>query len=97
VEEPTPSFAGATARMDFILREHDIGIEAKMTRNGLAEKELGKQLIEDAVRYRENYRCKTLVCFVYDPEHRIINRPGMKSDLQKLSTDEMRVVVCIIG
>ena len=41
-EEWTPSYAGASNRMDFLLKEDEIAIEVKMTRNGLKDKELGE-------------------------------------------------------
>lgn len=34
-EEWTPSYGGGSARMDFLLKEHEIVVEAKMTRKGL--------------------------------------------------------------
>ncbi len=45
-EEWTPSYAGQSARMDFLLKKEKIVVETKMTRKGLADKEIGNQLIE---------------------------------------------------
>lgn len=67
-EEWTPSYAGKCARQDFLLKNEDIVIEVKKTRNGLSAKELGEQLIIDIARYKSHPNCKNLVCFVYDPE-----------------------------
>ena len=44
-EEPTPSYATKSAKIDFLLKYEKIGIEVKMTRKGLADKEIGEQLI----------------------------------------------------
>lgn len=46
-EEWTPSYAGASARMDFLLRSEKIVIEAKMTRLGLKDREVGEELLID--------------------------------------------------
>ncbi len=46
-EEWTPSYAGKSARMDFLLKNERVVIEVKKTRLGLADKELGDQLIID--------------------------------------------------
>lgn len=80
-EEWTPSYAGKSARMDFLLKKEKTVIEVKKTRQGLADKELGDQLIVDVDRYKVHPDCQKLVCFVYDPEGRIGNPDGLMSDL----------------
>ncbi|MBN2583095.1 MAG: hypothetical protein JXL80_08505 [Planctomycetes bacterium] len=50
-EEWTPSYAGKSSRMDFLLKDHGIVIETKKTRDGLADREVGSQLIDDIARY----------------------------------------------
>lgn len=78
-----PSYAGAAARMDFLLKPEQLVIEVKKTRKGLGPKELGEQLLVDIAKYRENADCKILVCFVYDPDDRIPNPRGIESDLER--------------
>jgi len=80
-EEWTPSYAGKSSRVDFLLKREAIVVEVKKTRSGLTEKELGDQLIVDTARYSRMPDCKTLVCFVYDPESRIPNPGGLEADL----------------
>ena len=82
-EEHTPSYAGKSSRMDFLLKDEEIVIEVKMTRKDLGEKEIGSQLLEDIVRYQEHSNCKTLLCFVYDPQGIIRNPHGLETDLSK--------------
>jgi len=94
-EEWTPSYCGSAARMDFLLKKEQIAIEVKKTRKDLSDKEIGKQLIEDVTHYKEYQNCKTFVCFVYDPEERIRNAPGLTEDLESLSTKELSVRVFI--
>lgn len=94
-EEPTPSYAGQSAKIDFLLKNERIGIEVKMTRKGLADKEVGKQLIDDIARYKEHPDCDTLICFIYDPSYRIKNRHSLIADLQNQSTDTLKVIVFI--
>jgi len=77
-EEPVPSCAGASSRMDFLLHDLQVGIEVKMTRTGLKDKKLGEELIVDIARYAEHPRCRRLICFVYDPDYRIHNRQGLQ-------------------
>ena len=82
-EEWTPSYAGKSARVDFLLKNEKVVIEVKKTRQGLTDKELGDQLIIDVDRYRAHPDCDRLICFVYDPEGRIGNPYGLISDLNK--------------
>ena len=81
LEEYTPSYAGGSARMDFLLKNEQIVVEVKCTREGLAAKEVGDQLLIDIGRYRAHQDCKALFCFVYDAEARIRNPRGLESDL----------------
>jgi hypothetical protein len=81
-EEWTPSYAGASSRADFLLKREQVVIEVKMTRKGLAAKEIGEQLIIDVQRYQAHPDCKTLVCFVYDPVSWISNPKGIIADLE---------------
>lgn len=94
-EEPTPSSAGGSSRIDFFLKEEEIAIEVKMTRNNLRDKEIGDQLLIDIARYKEHPNCKTLYCFVYDPDHKIYNPTGLERSLNKKSTPELQVKVFI--
>jgi hypothetical protein len=93
-EEWTPSYAGKSARMDFLLKDCQIVLEAKKTRKGLGEKEVGDELLIDIARYRAHPDCKTLVCFIYDPEGRIGNPTGMETDLSG-ERDKLKVIAIV--
>ncbi|MDD2754670.1 MAG: DUF2321 domain-containing protein [Methanothrix sp.] len=86
-EEWTPSYAGGSSRMDFLLRNESIVIETKKTRDTLGSKELGDQLIIDIERYQKHTYCKTLICFVYDPDELIANPSGIEKDLNRQDGD----------
>ena len=86
-EEWTPSYAGKSARTDFLLKKEKIVIEVKKTRKGLSDKEIGNQLILDIERYRNHPDCDYLMCFIYDPEGRISNPSGFESDLSRNEKD----------
>ena len=92
-EEWAPSYAGKSARADFLLKPEGIVVECKKTRQGLGAKEIGDQLIVDIARYKEMKSCRTLVCMVYDPENRIPNPGGFQADL---SADRGPLVVEVI-
>jgi hypothetical protein len=82
-EEWTPSYAGKSSRMDFLLKRELVVIEAKKTRRGLGAKEVSTQLIEDIERYKSHPDCKSLYCFVYDPDGFIVNPRGVEHDLNR--------------
>jgi hypothetical protein len=93
-EEWTPSYAGASSRMDFLLKDEQVVVEVKKTRKSLKEREVGDQLIIDIARYEAHPDCKMLVCFVYDPDGWVGNPTAIKSDLEK-SSDAFQVKVFI--
>lgn len=81
-EEYTPSYAGSSSRIDFLIKDESIGIEIKKTRKGLRDRELGEQLIIDKERYKSHYNCKNLICFIYDPDDFVSNPSGLIRDLE---------------
>lgn len=94
-EEWVPSYAGSSSRTDFLLKNERIMVEIKKTSEKLKDKQLGEQIILDAAKYKEHPDCKTLVCFIYDPEGRVINPSGLEADLVKLSSNDLTVIVII--
>ncbi|MBW4622423.1 MAG: hypothetical protein KME17_24085 [Cyanosarcina radialis HA8281-LM2] len=94
-EEWTPSYAGGSSRVDFLLQPEKIVIELKKTRDGLESKEVGNQLLIDIARYQSHPDCKNLICFVYDPEGRIGNPKGLENDLNNLSSEKINIVTLI--
>jgi hypothetical protein len=80
-EEWSPSYAGKSSRLDFLLKREQIVVEVKKTRESLGARELGTQLIEDIGRYQSHPDCRALVCFVYDPEGLVANPRGLEADL----------------
>lgn len=93
-EEYTPSHAGGSARMDFLLKSEQIVIEVKMPRDGLTAKKLGEELTDDKAKYKNHPDCKYLICFVYDPDHRINNPAEIENDLSE-QNDSMVTTVLI--
>ena len=79
--------------MDFLLKDDQIVIEAKRTSKTHKDREIGKELTVDIAQYAGHPDCKTLVCFVYDPETHIQNPQGLKKDLEKQSKDDLTIIV----
>jgi hypothetical protein len=94
-EEYTPSYAGSASRVDFLLKEEKVVIEAKFATAKLKGKEIGNQLIIDIKRYQSHPNCKYLFCLVYDPDTNINNPSGIEKDLSKIH-DGMEVKVFVV-
>jgi hypothetical protein len=81
-EEHSPSYAGATSRMDFLLKAEQVAVEVKLARRGRAAKQVADELIIDMKRYSSHPDCRTLVCFIYDPANALRNPRGLEKDLR---------------
>lgn len=91
-EEFTPSYAGSSTRMDFLLPAYRIVIETKIVRDRAHAKRVGDELIVDIEHYRRHPQCSSLWCVVYDPDHLITNAEGLKKDLQGIRSTPDGVV-----
>lgn len=93
-EEWNPSYGGVQSRSDFLLKPERIVVETKMTRQGLGQREVVEELTIDKAHYRGHPNCRTLVCFVYDPDRRLANPGAVELDLaDKAELLDVRVVV----
>ena len=89
-----PSYAGGASRIDFLLKSEKIVVEVKMTSDKLRDKQIGEQLIIDIKRYEAHPDCRTLVCFVYDPDKNLRNPAGIRNDLTgKHGKVDARVII----
>lgn len=94
-EEWTPSYAGGSSRVDFLLKKERVVLEVKKTRDGLTDRVLGDQLLVDIARYEAHPDCDALICFIYDPEGRIGNPRGLETDLTKKTSSKLTVGVYV--
>lgn len=95
VEEWTPSHAGSSSRMDFLIKDLNVVIETKMTRDSLKDKKLGEELIIDIEKYFKHENCDILYCFIYDPSELINNPKALENDLSR-DNGELQVKVIIV-
>jgi len=97
-EEWTPSYAGRSSRVDFLLPRERVIVEVKMTRQGLGQREVADELIIDAARYGKVPNVDSLVCFIYDPERRCPNPTALENDLsQNAASLRVIAIVCPRG
>jgi hypothetical protein len=94
-EEVSPSYAGTSKRIDFVLPEFGLAIELKHSRTTLTHKELGNELSVDIAAYASHPKVRHLVCVVFDSDGHILNPRGVENDLSGVK-DKLLVTVRII-
>jgi len=97
-EEFTPSYAGVSTRMDFLLPRHGLVIETKIIRDRAHARRVGDELIIDVEHYRRHPECRRLWCVVYDPHHLITNSESLR-DLEgtrSIGGEEVTVRVFVL-
>ena len=92
-EEWTPSYAGSSVRMDFLIPEIEAVIEVKKTRESMTDKTLSEELIIDIEKYQEHPSCNNIYCFVYDPDMIIRNPAAIKNDLEQKHPGIVKVFI----
>lgn len=96
-EEHTPSYAGTSTRMDFLLPEHKLVLETKRIRDKSHASRVGDELIIDIEHYRRHPDCERLWCVVYDPRQLIQNPSGLTTDLEgNRATPDGSVIVKVL-
>ncbi|HWS18602.1 MAG TPA: hypothetical protein VN223_11325 [Candidatus Elarobacter sp.] len=80
-EEFTPSYAGTSTRMDFLLPKYKLVIELKFVRDSNHAKKIGNELIVDIDHYQRHPDCSSLWCVIFDQEHVLPNAEDLKNDL----------------
>lgn len=81
-EEFTPSYAGSSTRMDFLLPAYCLVLEMKFVRNRAHSRSIGDELIIDIEHYRRHPQCDTLWAVISDSESLLTNAEGLKRDLE---------------
>lgn len=93
-EEVTPSRAGGSYRIDFLLKRERVAVEAKMTSPSLGAKKIRDQLVGDIFGYRCHPEAVGLFAVIYDPARRIDNPRGFEEGMSSADPDfPVRVVV----
>lgn len=86
-EEYTPSYAGKSRRVDFLLPEHKLVVELKYVRDRTHGRRIGEELIVDIAHYAAHPKCESLWAVVHDPHGCVQNPDGLISDLEGERSD----------
>lgn len=80
-EETTPSLAGSSSRMDFLLVNERTGVETKMMHDSQTERKLGNQLLLDVAHFPSHTHCESLIFLIYDPTYMIRNPVNLRKEI----------------
>lgn len=94
-EEPSPSRAGSSSRMDLFLPGDEIAIEAKVVSRGRRPKQIKREILEDINDYRGHEKVRTLIVVVYDLVGDLVNPSGFEADLSGIR-DGLRVFTVVV-
>ena len=94
-EECLSQNAGSKNRMDFLIKDIQTAIEVKYAKDSHKDKQIGDELIIDIDKYSRHPNCKSLYCFIYDPNHCIVNPRTLEKDLNNKSTNDFKVKVFV--
>jgi hypothetical protein len=86
-EDPAPTSAGASSRIDFVLPEQRIAIELKHSRPSMNAKTLGEEIAADYERYAKHANVSHIVTLVLDWKGAIDNPRGLEKDLSSVPAD----------
>jgi hypothetical protein len=87
-EEWTPSYAGSSSRIDFVIPTFRLALELKHTRETMSDRHLGDQLIVDRDRYGASQQVNHLICLVFDGKGHLVNPRALEEDLSTAATVE---------
>jgi hypothetical protein len=80
-EEPTPSSAGSSSRMDLHIRQASTAVEVKVTRPGRGREPVKGEILRDINDYRNHPHVRVLIVAVYDLADTFENPAGFEGDL----------------
>lgn len=98
-ESPTISVGKGHTRIDIVIPEYDIIVEVKIILNEAKTQDVIDELKVDFESYYPHPSCKTLICFIYDPNTvikdptKIIN--DLSDDKKTIKDKTFKVIVAI--
>lgn len=95
-EERTPSYAGSSSVMDFLVKDEMAAVEIKVSREGRSEKQIKQEILVDIADYAEHPSVATLIVVTYDLAATFGNPQGFERDLTRHHND-LDVNVIVVG
>lgn len=84
-EEYTPSHAGSSTRVDFMLPDSKLVIEVKYARVANDTKRLKEEILIDCPHYETHPSCERMLVLIFDADRVLKNPEGWAKDLERQS------------
>ena len=94
-EERTPSSAGSSSTIDFLVRDASIAIELKVATATHRERKIKEELLIDRNDYKAHPSVRAVIAVVFDLTATIRNPRGFESDLFERRSDSVFEVVVV--
>ncbi len=81
-EESSRKVLGSSPRLDFVLHDRQIAVEAKWVHESTTRKKLGIEIADDTMRYRRHPDVQGTLFVIYDPGGHLDNPNGFENDMR---------------
>lgn len=93
-EEHVESYAGIASRIDLYIKDINYGIEIKLAKNSIQQKQIVEQINDDVQKYQKLSNCERIFFFIYNPEFLIRNHVSLEEELpSKAGNIEITTIV----
>lgn len=91
-EEYVESYAGIASRIDIYIKDINQGIEIKLAKNSIQQKQIVEQINDDIQKYQKIPNCEKIYFFIYNPEF-LIKHASLEDLPSKAGNIEITTIV----
>lgn len=95
-EERSPSNAGSSSTIDFLVKQEQLAIEIKVTRQQRGEKDIKNEITTDIFDYERHPSVRGLLIVIYDLAGTFKNAGGFEDDFTKY-VNNLQVETLVVG
>lgn len=91
-EEHVESYAGIASRIDLYIKDINYGIEIKLAKNTIQQKQIVEQINDDIQKYQKLPNCEKIYFFIYNPEL-LVNHASLEDLPSQAGNIEITTIV----
>ena len=91
-EEHVESYAGVASRIDLYIKDINQGIEIKLAKKSIQQKQIVEQINDDLQKYQKLSNCEKVYFFIYNPEF-LINQASLEDLPSKVGNMKITTIV----
>lgn len=92
-EEHVESYADTSSRIDLYIKDINYGIEIKLAKNSIKQKQIVEQINDDIQKYQKLQNCERIYFFIYNPDFEIKNPVSLNDLPSKAGNIEIKTIV----